>query len=172
MRRPSLHGDCRRGAGPAGKGNTPCVLSGNCCRGDGGRGGGCQGDGGCLSDPSPPVLSPALLMPTAAQHCGSAGGRAERTTVNEFRRNGDSPFALSPLWCSPSPLITSLCAPLHFSWVSVLYECALRMGGPPRSIMTKCTFPRVHTHTHRSHVHPPPPPSPCTHSHRPTHANK
>lgn len=147
------------------------MLSGNCCRGNGGRGGGCQGDGGCLSDPSPLVLSPALLMHTAAQHCGSAGGRAERTTVNEFRRNGDSPFAPSPLWCSPSPLITSLCAPLHFSWVSVLCECALRMGGPPRSIMTKCTFPpvRAHTHTRTDHTCIPHPRHHHAHSHAHMH---
>lgn len=39
--------------GPAGKGNTPLCAAGNCCRGNGGgRGAGCQGDGGCLSDPT------------------------------------------------------------------------------------------------------------------------
>lgn len=69
--------------GPAGKGDTPLCAAGNCCRGNGGgRRAGCHGDGGCLSDPTPPMppppptlaLSPALLMHTAAQHCGSEGG--------------------------------------------------------------------------------------------------
>lgn len=41
------------GSWTSGEGGYPlCVLS-NCCRGNGSCSGGCQGDGGCLSDPSP-----------------------------------------------------------------------------------------------------------------------
>lgn len=136
------------GAGPGGGreeggdgGNPPWAL-GNCCRGDGGHSGGCQGDGGCLSDLSPLVLSPALLMHAAARHCGSAGGRAERTTVNEFRRNRGSPSAL-PLsfLChslslpppSPSLLLFSLSILLFPSFlmgVCLVRVCIKNVGLP------------------------------------------
>lgn len=46
----------RRGRGEGGRTGHPLrVRSGNCCRGDGGRGGGCQGDGGIARLTRPPL---------------------------------------------------------------------------------------------------------------------
>lgn len=106
-----------------------------------------MGDGSCLSDPSPLVLSPALLIHAAARHCGSTGGRVKRTAVNEFRRNRDSPPLLFILFphrlpsFSPSFLM-DVC---HVQW-------CLRNVGLSWSITAKYSFSLTHTHT----GHPPP----------------
>lgn len=88
-----------------------------------------MGDGGCLSDPSPIVLSPALLIHAAARHCGSEGGRAERTAVNEFRRNRDSPLyslSVSPL-SPPLSLLLPLISHGCLSCATVSQECGSLM---------------------------------------------
>lgn len=106
-----------------------------------------MGDGGCLSDPSPLVLSPALLIHTAARHCGNEGGRVERTAVNEFRRNRDSPLSSLFSFCFPTA------SPSFLMDVCHVQRC-LRNVGLSWSIMAKYSFCLTHTHTHaRKHMH-------------------
>lgn len=131
-RRPSLCAGCRREAGPAGKGDTPrvrspIVVAAMVAAAMVAR----EMAVACLT--RPPRAVTVLLMHAAARYCGSEVGRAERTTVNEFRRKRDSlcfaQFPCHPFLCvAPSPLASPLpLSPSHFSWVSVLCDCALTM---------------------------------------------
>lgn len=88
-RRPSLCDGCRRGDGPAGKGDTPCVRSAIVvvamvaivvvAR---------EMAVACLT--RPPHAVTGIID---ARRCSALWecGREERTTVNEFRRNRDCP---------------------------------------------------------------------------------